>query len=54
MDYVEKAIARVQMAYEALQARSPNEKLYVAYSGGKDSECIVQICLEALGGGGGV
>ncbi len=43
------AIARIKLAYESLQARSPSEKLYVAYSGGKDSDTIVALALEAVG-----
>lgn len=46
---VKSAIDRVRLAYEVLQHRAPGEKLYVAYSGGKDSECIVQVCREAVG-----
>ncbi|MCL2810412.1 MAG: phosphoadenosine phosphosulfate reductase family protein [Clostridia bacterium] len=49
MNHIESAIARVRLAYDALQQREPGEKLYVAYSGGKDSECIAQICLDGLG-----
>ena len=43
-----RAIQRIQLAYESLRARSDTEKLYVAYSGGKDSECIAELCIEAV------
>jgi phosphoadenosine phosphosulfate reductase len=37
------------LAYEALQARAPGEKLYVAYSGGKDSECVAELTIKEVG-----
>lgn len=46
---ISPSIARIQLAYEALQARSPGEKLYIAYSGGKDSDCVVALALAAVG-----
>lgn len=46
---VADAIDRIQLAYEALQVRAPGEKLYVSYSGGKDSECIAELSIAAVG-----
>ena len=44
MNKVAAAIDRIKLAREALQLRAPaGEKLYVAYSGGKDSECIAEL-----------
>lgn len=48
-DKIRIAQDRIRLAYEALQFRAPGEKLYVAYSGGKDSECIAQLAIDAIG-----
>lgn len=48
MNHIEQAMKRIRMAYELLDS-DPSRKLYVAYSGGKDSECIVQLALDAIG-----
>jgi phosphoadenosine phosphosulfate reductase len=45
------AIDRIKLAHEALQQRAPGEKLYVAYSGGKDSECIAELSIKSVGVG---
>lgn len=49
MSRVQAAIDRIKLAYESLQVRAPGEKLYIAYSGGKDSECIAELALAAVG-----
>ena len=49
MSKVQAAIDRIKLAHEALQVRAPGEKLYIAYSGGKDSECIAELALRAVG-----
>lgn len=46
--YIDDSIDLIKLAYTTLQSRSPNEKIYVAYSGGKDSECIAQLCFDTL------
>ena len=52
LEKLQRAIDRVKLAYESLQFREPGEKLFVSYSGGKDSECIAEICIMAVGGEG--
>lgn len=49
LELVKLAHDRIILAHEALQHRAPGEKLFVAYSGGKDSECIVQLCIDVVG-----
>lgn len=49
MTKVQAALDRIKLAHEALQSRAPGEKLYIAYSGGKDSECIAELALTAVG-----
>ncbi len=45
---IQAAIDRVRLAYDALQYKTPGEKLYVAYSGGKDSDALMRICRDAV------
>jgi phosphoadenosine phosphosulfate reductase len=40
---------KVQMAIDRLKAFEPPEGYYVAFSGGKDSQCVYHLC--KLGGG---
>jgi len=48
VDKVEVARARIRLAYDSLQQREPGEKLYVAYSGGKDSDVVASLCIAEL------
>jgi phosphoadenosine phosphosulfate reductase len=46
---MQAAIDRIKLAHEALQVRAPGEKLYIAYSGGKDSDTVAELALMAVG-----
>lgn len=52
MPKVIAARARIRLAYDALQQRAEGEKLYVAYSGGKDSDTISSLCIAEVGPSG--
>lgn len=47
-DYLEESIALVELAYNTVQEKEAGERLYIAYSGGKDSDCIAHICIDTL------
>lgn len=42
-------VDKVQKAIERLKAFEPEEGYYVAFSGGKDSQCVYHLCVQ--GGG---
>ena len=47
-DKTEQSVYWLNLAYKSLQQREPDGKLYIAYSGGKDSECIADLCMTHL------
>lgn len=47
IDITGEQVDKVQTAVERLKAFEPGEGYYVAFSGGKDSQCIYHLCVRA-------
>lgn len=47
--YIDRSVERVKMAYGFTKMMNPNNKLRIAFSGGKDSVCVYGVCKLAFG-----
>lgn len=47
IDITGEQVDKVQAAVERLKAFEPEEGYYVAFSGGKDSQCVYHLCVRA-------